>query len=241
MDVSDRLEARAAALASAALDEVYKDPFWDERFGARGRRFAAEDGDHHVTYLVESLRAKDPQPLVRYVRWLQSVLTSRGMCSRHLDDHFGCLAQAIMDQSIEAPEEALRFIASAREALVYDAGPQRQVQLAAADLARRAAEILAQRRGATPQGQTDGARSTFDFDHLLSYLADAIALRNPRLFADHLRWLAGSLERRAVPLAELEESLLCLEGAIETLPPAAREQAREVLAKARAGLVKAPA
>jgi hypothetical protein len=241
MDISDQIEARAAALAIVALDDVYKDSFWDERFGARGRRFAAEDGNYHVTYLVESLRAKNPEPLVRYARWLQSVLTSRGMCSRHLDDHFESLARAIANDPIDAPEEALRFIASAREALVYDHGPQREVQLAAPKLAQRATEIMEQRRSLTAQAEADRAMPTSGFDYILSYLADAIALQNPRIFADHLRWLAGALERRAAPRSWLDERLLCLEEAAELLSPEARTQARAQLAEARAQLAKDPA
>ena len=50
--LADALEARAQTLAERALKEMYANPFWDERFGERGRQFALADNRHHVSYLV---------------------------------------------------------------------------------------------------------------------------------------------------------------------------------------------
>ena len=47
-ELASQLEAQADALARHSIAAMYADPFWDARFGARGRRFAEEDGVHHV-------------------------------------------------------------------------------------------------------------------------------------------------------------------------------------------------
>src|SRR5690242_53576 len=94
-DLANQLENRGAALARRAIEEMYKNPFWQERFGRRGRQFAEQDGRYHVSYLVEALRFQTPDIFINYARWLQTVLTTRGMCSRHLAENFSRLADAI--------------------------------------------------------------------------------------------------------------------------------------------------
>lgn len=49
--------ARAAvSRAPRSTDARYEDPFWLERFGERGHRFADEYGLHHVAHLIEAPR-----------------------------------------------------------------------------------------------------------------------------------------------------------------------------------------
>ena len=88
---------RAAALSQSVLDRMYENPFWMERYGERGRRFANEDSLHHVSYLVAALASGDAAVFERYAQWLRSVLVSRGMCSEHLGENFRLLASAIAD------------------------------------------------------------------------------------------------------------------------------------------------
>ncbi len=46
-DLAAGIEARKAELATSAMKRMYENPFWEERFGARGRSFSAEDGQYH--------------------------------------------------------------------------------------------------------------------------------------------------------------------------------------------------
>jgi hypothetical protein len=73
--LADQLQARADALVAHALQAMYTNPFWEERFGERGRQFARADNHHHLSYLALALRVGSPEPLARYARWLQEVLT----------------------------------------------------------------------------------------------------------------------------------------------------------------------
>jgi hypothetical protein len=70
---ADRIEARAEVLVEHALRAMYLNPFWEERFGARGRQFARADNAFHVSYLVQALRAGSPELLAHYASWLQLV------------------------------------------------------------------------------------------------------------------------------------------------------------------------
>src|SRR4051812_15173560 len=98
--LAERIERLGDSFARRALSIMYANPFWDDRFGERGRRFAEEDGRHHVSYLCEALRQGDPRVMVRYARWLQSVLTTRGMCSAHLDENLERIGGVILSEGL---------------------------------------------------------------------------------------------------------------------------------------------
>ena len=55
------LRTHAARLNARVLGEMYANPFWDDRYGARGRRFAQDDGASHVAHLVLALEAHTPE------------------------------------------------------------------------------------------------------------------------------------------------------------------------------------
>ena len=196
--LADRLLAIAAELTDQVLGEMYRDPFWYQRFGEpRASRHGQQDGHHHVSYLAESLRAGDPVVMERYASWLQQVLTTRGMCTRHLVECFDLLGRAITDRGWPDAGPALEMLAAGTAALRYDGGAARAVQ-------DRAAAIT----GGDPELET-----------LAAYLADAIALGRPGVLADHAAWYSGFIERQGRPrgaCATLVERLRA--GALRELP-----------------------
>lgn len=169
------LRERGRELAGKSIAEMYRDPFWMRRFGERGRKFAEEDGLHHVEYLVRALEAGTSEVLVEYARWLQVVLTARGMCSEHLRENFERLSRLIGEQGLPDADLAARHLADAQSALAYRGGPAREVQQAAARMA-----------GAVPSGFRREA------ELLVSYLADALNLEQPEAFEKHVAWLRAN-------------------------------------------------
>ena len=91
----EALSAQARELSQHVLDRMYENPFWMQKYGERGRRFADEDSPFHLKYLDQALAANDLAVFQKYAKWLRSVLVSRGMCSEHLGENFSLLAEAI--------------------------------------------------------------------------------------------------------------------------------------------------
>lgn len=180
----ERLHRDKLVLAERVVDEMYADAFWNDRFAARGRKHSVQDLAFHVDYVIQAAEANDAGVMERYARWLQGVLTTRGMCSLHLADSFGRLAVAIGDPS------ARRYSSAARAALLYDGGAARAVQ-----------ERI---RDAITSG-TPG--SIEDTTYYLSYLADAIALGQPKVFLDHVSWLAGFFKKQGRDPHTIESTL----------------------------------
>jgi hypothetical protein len=238
--LADAIERRAPALADHALEAMYRNPFWEARFGARGRRFAREDNLHHLAYLVQALRAASPDLLTAYSRWLQRVLTTRGMCSRHIGENFERLGEAIRADGIADAALALTLLDAAGAALAYDGGPARAVQDATEAVAARAADAVHARHPEwlARSGTAGWTCCRAELLYHLSYLADALANARPELFVDYVRWIAGFLERRGIPTEHLREMLTAVDEVLRTALAAHYSGVASVLAAGRAALTE---
>jgi hypothetical protein len=229
--LAERIQAKAPELGRRAIAEMYQNPFWQDRFGPRGREMSEEDGQSHLSYLVQALVASEPGVLTSYARGLQALLVSRGMCSRHIDENFDRLARAIGEEITE-PEPALELLRAARQALIYERGPARELMLCAEALAERVVDALTSRQPSWFSAassytslasfesihQAERARYTSDALEYISYLADALHAERPELFVAHVVWTQAFLARRQAPGARVETTLQALS---DCLPPAA--------------------
>ena len=208
VDLADRLRAEKGRLATRVVDEMFANPFWTERFGARGRRFAEEDLGYHVEYLVQAVVARAAGGMERDARWLPGVLTSRGMCTIHLADSFVQLDRAIAETVPDAAA-AHSYLAVARTALLYPEGPARELQEAAARIGVRVVDTLHTRHPdwVARWGARGRALCLEDVGYHIAYIADAMALDRPRLFRDYVAWIDGFLRRRGVGDDHLPETL----------------------------------
>jgi hypothetical protein len=240
-ELARRLEQSANALSARVVQEMYEDRFWLERFGQRGLEHSQQDGRFHVSYLVQALIASDPGVLTRYARWLRSVLTTRGMCTRHLAENFERLARATQEQVFDSAA-AVDYLRAARAALLDDAGPGRELQLASENIAAR---VCAREQEPASSDRGPAARDArAELLHLLSYLADALSLGRSEHFIAHVRWLDGFFEREGVSDGQLEAWLEALASCIsldDALSPGLRSAASTALREAHAALEPAPA
>jgi hypothetical protein len=200
-ELATALEARAAELATRATERMYRDEFWVRRFGERGRRHSGEDARHHLTYLVEALRSGGTDPpavLVGYARWLRQILVARGMCTRHLVEHFEAIAIEIeIEASGLAGRPAIAALRATTAALLPEARDARAIALAEASLI---AQVEARLAGLpfdlepwTPPDRTRDAIA-----RILSYVIDALAEERAEIFLDHVLFLRAERRRDAL-------------------------------------------
>lgn len=172
---------------------MYRDPFWMERFGQRGRDNADNDGDFHIKYLTSALELEDPTLFVTYGRWLRDLLVARGMCSQHVAENFERLSDAIAEEAWEGREKAISILLGGADGLRYTTGDS--------------AVIDANRPAWRAQLGEHG-------DRLLSYLADALVTQQRGAFESYVRLLARRTEIHTT-LAQI--------AALPDLPAVARE------------------
>jgi len=219
------LAEAAPRLTERVLDEMYADPFWQARFGARGRRHAGQDGNSHLQYVVEALVAADARVFTEYARWLRGVLVPRGMCSRHLADNFNRLASAIDQERWPDRDRAVGILRAGTEALIHTGGDAGAIDAVRGALARDTATALYTRHPdwLTLSGDLGRTRCMDDLECHLSYLADALAFADRERFVAHIVFVAGFLGRHAVPIGHLRESLVALHTVIRSRFPATTE------------------
>jgi hypothetical protein len=194
-ELANAIEPHAPRLSQRALERSYEDPFWLLRFGERGLRYTREDGDFHVKYVCQALRSEEPELLARYGAWLRTLLVSRGMCSRHLADHFRYLGEALREM-LPGSEAASSYLEAAARSLDYADG----VAGALSSRAERVASRVVRELGAP------NARLSREVLAAASYLADAHASNKPEIFTAYLRVLRSS---EAFALGPRVEELLC--------------------------------
>ena len=212
-DLGSALRSGAVDLSRRTIARMYENPFWEARFGARGRVHAEADGIHHVEHLAEAIDWEMPSVMIRYAQWLRPILVTRGMCTRHLEDTFTALAAAISERRIDSTGTAAEYLRAARESLLYPSGAAREIQDGADEIADRATDALYRRH---PQwearwGPAGRERCRDDLLYHLSYLADATAMDRPDLFAGYVAWIAGFLDDRGVEGAHMDATLAALE------------------------------
>jgi len=210
----DRLRRAAHGLNLAAVEEEYRDPFWWDRYGERGLGFAQADGQHHFDYVAEAVLAGNPHVMAKYARWLRSVLVTRGMSSEHLADGFRIRARKLADTAWPDVQPCLDALATAADALLHGDPP------AAGLVPHPGARPLPLWTALARDHTLDVADIHHDARHLLSYLADALAMARPDLLRDHLVWRAGFERRRGRSDAYLPALLAALTTHVAAAPPA---------------------
>lgn len=226
--LEQRLEARRNELTARVLGEMYRDPFWAARFGERGRRFAEEDGQHHLTYLIAALDARDPAVFAKYARWLRSVLTTRGMCTLHVVENLERLARAI-DELVSDAAEARAVLEAGVAALEYPDRCARELTAGAGAIAARVADEL---RVSSPSW---AARSVGPFGAahevrgVCSYLADAIQFARPESLAAHAAWMQTSAAAAGAPREHVPALLEALRAELSARSPELGSAAAEPL------------
>lgn len=180
MTVASALRAHAKTIAAKVTDETLDDPFWTERFGARGRENTEKDAAYHVEFFAQAIDAEDPEIARRYARWLRTLLTTRGMCTAHIDENFVRL-ERVVTEVVGSEAEAVRpYVAAAREALRHE-GVAGELEASAEAIAKAVANELG-------SAEKTASRDA-DTRLLLAFLADAIALDRPATFVDHVHYV----------------------------------------------------
>ncbi len=185
--LAEQLRSRGRELSRWVIDDMYRNPFWASRFASRGKEHAAQDAQYHITYLATAVETGLPEIMANYAVWLRNVLTSRGMCTRHLDENFERLADAMaMDYALSPDRLPFACLEAARTALLYEEGTARHIQQRQQQLA----DTILKDIGAHPKFENvPGISTRDDVRYLLSFCADGVASNSSDQLAAHLSWM----------------------------------------------------
>lgn len=99
--------AREAAVQQATEHFYARHGKAYERFGDAGRKACREDLAFHLDFMEPALEYGRPEPFLAYLRWLRSVLHSRGVPADHLQFSLQLLVDALAPALAPADRDAL--------------------------------------------------------------------------------------------------------------------------------------
>ena len=198
------LENIRRPLVQAVFADLYRNPFWEDRYGETGRLNIPHDLDQHLDYLLTALRLRSPEYLTEYFRWVRHAVILRGMCTHHLTQVLASLSVNLATLLSEEDFQALTpFLEAARHSLEYSHFACRALSPHVDLISRQTAQF------AYPEEEQNARRELCRRDVLiyLSYLMDAVEKNNPEIFFGYLEWLKGFDRKYGISTRELVLSL----------------------------------
>ncbi len=213
--IRHRIEVASGSLNDAMFAEYYANPFWEARFGERGRRRTREDNLFHLKYFITALSAGDIAIFADYWKWLRPMLVLRGISTRHVREFIEVTERHLRPMIADFWPEVDPYFEAAYAAMAYEHPACQALNVRAEAIAAAVSRHLLEARPATVW---TGCRQ--DNQYLLSYLMDAAANQAPRLYRDYLTWIGGFLAGRGIDPSDLSLNLEFLRAEIaQTLPP----------------------
>lgn len=153
---SDPREVEAAVRAG---DRCWrKFPYFEQRYGERGLRFARSDA-----VWLATLAGQPPAQILRQVRWLGRVLAARGMPTLLLEDQLGSLVEELVAAVPDRRKEYVKLLVAA--AALGDARRRHLTDTQVGEVARRFLEAA---------GADWSTRLPFTGELIASYVADQL-------------------------------------------------------------------
>ncbi len=198
------LESIRRPLVQAIFADLYRNPFWEDRYGESGRLNIPHDLDQHLDYLLTALRLRSPEYLTEYFRWVRHAVILRGMCTHHLMQVLTSLSMHLATLLTEEHFNALTpFLDAARQSLEYSHFACRALSPLVDAVAQQTAQFT------YPDEEQSARRELCRRDVViyLSYLMDAVEKDNPEIFYGYLEWLKGFDRKYGISTRELVLSL----------------------------------
>ncbi len=167
------------------MQENYTGPFWEGRYGKSGRAHAEQDVNYHLDNLVTAIRMGLISSPVYYYRYLQSVLVSRGMCTRHILQTLDSMQRLLQDLLPAYWPEIKPFLDAGNAGLSYSDPACQALAGHETSIAQATTDRWSELDGIMAIGGPDAL-------FLLSYLNDAVGKQRPEIFKNYVKWLAAS-------------------------------------------------
>ena len=100
------INSEKAKLVDLVVEDIYNSyPELVEKFGDNGRKRTVEDNYHHIRHLETAYQMKQSSFFQEYTRWLNNVLTSRGVGTALIIDNYERLIKWMEQAEFDSAEE----------------------------------------------------------------------------------------------------------------------------------------
>lgn len=88
-------EARRSVAEDLVAAQFRRQPQLEQRYGAQGRAKCLQDAEYHLGFLTQAVATDEPKLFSEYVRWVRSMLHSRGVPAEDLDAHLRAMREIL--------------------------------------------------------------------------------------------------------------------------------------------------
>ena len=187
-EIISAIERVRSLIVERLVEQMYTDPFWEERYGNLGKMHARQDVNYHLDNLVTAIRAEMLSSPVNYYRYLQNVLVHRGISTRHIRQTLDLL-KILLEQALpDEWTEIVSYLDAGYKGLEYEHSACQTLSEIEEQIAQAATNRL------TPLDERSSSLDDWKqarFQEMLihlSYLLDAVEKELPQIFEDHARW-----------------------------------------------------
>ncbi|WP_424237884.1 hypothetical protein [Bhargavaea ginsengi] len=112
-------------IVDQVTEKIYElEPALLERFGEQGKAKCREDNHHHMKHLQTAYELNETKVFTDYAVWLNGILTSHGMKTKHLTDNFEIIRSLLVEDSSEQAECYRLSLSKAIETLGENVGTE---------------------------------------------------------------------------------------------------------------------
>jgi hypothetical protein len=219
-ELSARVERVQVEVMESVIEEMYRNPFWQQRYGQRGEKQSNKDAAYNLKYLCSAIRMDTTSALEQYYRWLRGALVFRGMCTLHLAQTLDCTARHLTRLLPEDWPEIEPYHVAGCQGLTYQQPTAHALNAHADEIAETAtARMFDPPHTGDPAHETARRACLRDNLYHLAYLADAFEVNKPELFREYLAWVTGFLAQFDVQASSLYGSLKIIRNEIGAVLP----------------------
>lgn len=199
-EIISAIEQVRSLIAERLIDQMYMDPFWEQRYGKLGKMHARQDVNYHLDNLVTAIRVEMLSSPVNYYHYLQNVLVHRGISTRHICQTLGQLKTLLQETLPDEWLEIEPYLDAGYKGLAYERPACLSLSEKEEQVAQAAANQLTPPDEET-SSQDDWRKARYlEMLFHLSYLQDAVEKGIPQIFEDHVRWSLAYFPSQGVGL-----------------------------------------
>lgn len=199
-EIISSIEQAREMIVERLVDEMYKNPFWEERYGKLGKAHARQDVNYHLDNLTVAIRVEMLSSPVNYYRYLRNILVHRGISTYHIRQTLDLLCSLLKGTLPDEWPEIEPYLKAGYEGLACE----HPACLKLSNQREEIAQAVVQRLSAPPEEistKTGWLQARFQEILLhLSYLQDAVDKDSPEIFENHARWSSDYYPSKGVRL-----------------------------------------
>lgn len=228
-DIIEAIEKAESEVVAAMMAEFYQNPFWEARFGEKGRKHTQKDSNYNLRHLITAIAVDYPPSLSEHYRWLRGLLVYRGMCTRHVRETIDLIGRELSARMPDLWPDIALFHDASYAGLAYEHPLCQALEERESEITRAVTHRLLHPAPFQPTGgDSEQVRQIYlrETGYHLSYLIDAVQFgpQAPHLFMAYVTFMGNHLPTIGISKESFHQTLRIMGAEIDLALPIGRAE-----------------